>query len=118
MSTPKVTIYHNPRCSKSRETLALLRARGLEPEIVDYLKTPLDEAQVKALVRKLGLAPHALLRPKESAYAEHGLSEESSLDDVARAIAEAPILMERPVVVVGKRAALGRPPENVLALLD
>jgi len=116
--TKQVRIYHNPRCSKSRETLALLRAHDVEPEIVDYLKTPLGADEIKGLIRKLGIAPHALLRTKEPAYAEQGLSISSSLDQVAAAIAEAPSLLERPVVVVGKKAALGRPPENVLALLD
>lgn len=117
MGDRTLRIYHNPRCSKSREVLALLRERGLEPEVVEYLKTPLDAAAVKALIKQLGVAPHALLRKKEEPYARLGLSERSSVDQVARAIAEEPVLLERPVVVVGKRAAIGRPIENVLALL-
>lgn len=117
MTEKNVRIYHNPRCSKSREVLALLREHGREPEVIEYLKTPLDAAAVKALIKKLGVAPHALLRTKEEAYARLGLSAESSLDEVAHAIAEEPILLERPVVVVGARAAIGRPVENVLALL-
>jgi arsenate reductase len=112
-----VRIYHNPRCTKSRETLALLREQGVEPEIVEYLKTPLSARDVKALAKQLGGSPHALVRSKEEAYAKLGLSAKSSLDAIAKAIAEEPILLERPVVVVGERAAIGRPPENVLALL-
>jgi arsenate reductase len=116
MSRP-VVIYHNPRCSKSRQTLALLRERGVEPEVVEYLKTPLDAAGVETLIARLGLEPHALVRSKEAAYARHALSPSSSAAEVARAIASDPILLERPVVVVGERAAIGRPPENVLGLL-
>lgn len=117
MSPKSVRIYHNPRCSKSRETLALLREHDVEPEVVDYLKTPPSAEEVKGLIKKLGIAPHALLRTKEPAYAELGLSVSSSLDQVAHAIAGAPSLLERPVVVVGKKAAIGRPPQAVLALL-
>ena len=117
MSKPSVLIYHNPRCSKSREVLGMLRERGVEPEVVDYLKTPPDAATVKTLIRKLGTAPHALLRTKEAAYAESGLNTSSNADAVAEAIAAQPILLERPVVVVGNRAAIGRPVEKVLALL-
>jgi arsenate reductase (glutaredoxin) len=117
MSKQAVRIYHNPRCSKSREVLGLLRARGIEPEVVDYLETPPDAATLKQLIGKLGVAPHALLRTKEDAYARSGLDASSSADAVAEAIAAAPILLERPLVVVGERAAIGRPVENVLALL-
>lgn len=117
MSPATVRIYHNPKCSKSRETLALLRAHGVEPEVVEYLKTPLTVSEVKGLIGKLNVAPATLLRRKEEPYARLGLSPTSSLDAVARAIAKEPVLLERPVVVVGERAALGRPPENVLALL-
>lgn len=118
MAKDKVRIYHNPRCTKSRETLALLEERGIEPEVVEYLKTPPSASEVKALAKKLGLSPHALVRSKEEAYKRLGLSKSSSLDEIANAIAEEPILLERPVVVVGSKAALGRPPENVLALLE
>ena len=117
MSAPSVRIYHNPRCSKSREVLGLLRERGIEPEVVDYLKTPPDAATIKNLIRKLGTAPHTLLRTKEAAYAQSGLDASSSADEVAKAIAAEPLLLERPLVVVGDRAAIGRPVENVLALL-
>ncbi len=113
----RVTIYHNPRCQKSRQTLALLEERGIEPEIVLYLDTPPSQAQVLDLMEKLGGDPHRLLRTKEAPYAELGLGPKSTAREVARAVSEHPILLERPIVVVGKKAALGRPPENVLALL-
>ena len=117
MSKPAVRIYHNPRCSKSREVLGLLRERGTEPEVIDYLKTPPDEAAIKKLIKQLGVAPHTLLRTKEGAYERSGLDASSSADLVAKAIAAEPVLLERPVVVVGERAAIGRPVGNVLALL-
>jgi arsenate reductase (glutaredoxin) len=117
-TNPPVRIYHNPRCSKSRETLALLRQRGIEPEVVLYLEAELGEAELKRLVKMLGLPPHAILRSKEAAYVEAGLSEKSSLAQVVKAIREAPILLERPIVVVRERAAIGRPPEKVLELLE
>jgi arsenate reductase len=117
MTTQKVVLYHNPRCSKSREALALLQEKGVEPEVIEYLKTPLAADGVKALIGALGVPPHALLRTKEEPYARLGLSEASTLDEVARAIAEEPILMERPVLVVGSKARIGRPPQGLLALL-
>lgn len=117
MAKQKVRIYHNPRCSKSRETLALLREHGVEPEIVEYLKTPPSAAEVEELLSKLGGEPHALLRSKEEPYARLELSRKSTRAEVARAIAKEPVLLERPVVVVGKRAAIGRPPQKVLEIL-
>jgi arsenate reductase len=117
MASRSVRIYHNPRCTKSREALALLEAHGVKPEVVEYLKTPLDAKQVKQLVKLLGVEPHALLRTKEAPYAELGLSRDSSLDEIARAVAGAPILLERPIVVAGDKAVIGRPTENVLSLL-
>lgn len=113
----KVTIYHNPRCTKSRQTLALLDERGIEPQVVEYLKTPPSEPEVRTLIKKLGIAPHDLLRSKEKEYREAGLSKESSEDEIVRAIVAHPILLERPIVVKGKRAAIGRPPESVLKTL-
>jgi arsenate reductase len=112
-------LYHNPRCSKSRAALALLQARGLEPEIVEYLKTPPDAATIEVLIDALGVAPRAAMRPKEAPYAELGLD----APDVDRArlvaaIAAHPILLERPIAVRGRRAVIGRPPERVLELLD
>lgn len=116
-SKEDIIIYHNPRCSKSRQTLALLRDNGVEPKIVEYLKDPPSQTRVRALIKQLGIDPHSLVRAKEAAYQESGLSRESNAIDIARAIAENPILLERPVVVRGDRAAIGRPPENVLALV-
>src|SRR4249919_3943747 len=112
MAPQKVRIYHNPRCSKSRETLALLREHGVEPEIIDYLETPPSAAEVEELLGKLGCEPHALLRTKEEPYARLKLSAKSSRAEVAQAIAREPVLLERPIVVVSQRAAIGRPPEN------
>ncbi|TCP09126.1 arsenate reductase [Crenobacter luteus] len=114
-----VTIYHNPRCSKSRETLALLTARGLAPTVIDYLATPPDAATLKTLLGLLGLSPRELMRKKEAEYAELGLADASLPDDaLIAAMVAHPRLIERPIVVAGERAALGRPPEAVLALFD
>lgn len=111
------TIYHNPRCSKSRQTLALLEEYGVSPEVVEYLKTPLDRAYLKDIVVKLGCSAHDLLRTKEAEYNEAGLSTDSTEDEVITAIVQYPKLLERPIVVSGTKAVIGRPPENVLALL-
>ena len=111
-------IYHNPRCSKSRQTLELLRERGIEPEIVEYLKTPPDELMLARLLKQLGIGPRDLLRTKEPEYAALGLADPGLDDDaLIRAMAEHPKLIERPIVVHGRRAVLGRPPEKVLELL-
>ena len=113
-----VTIYHNPRCSKSCATLALLEARGLKPKIVDYLKTPPSAAELKAILRKLGLNPRDILRTGETVYAKLGLKTRELDDDALIAqMVKNPILIERPIVVAGNKAAVGRPPENVLAIL-
>ena len=113
-----VTIYHNPRCSKSRQTLALLNERGLEVEIVEYLKSPPDAATLAGLLDGLGLDPRQLMRKKEAAYKELGL-DDPALDRAAliAAMVENPVLIERPIVVAGARVALGRPPEAVLDIL-
>jgi len=114
----KVTIYHNPRCSKSRQALALLRDRGIEPEIIEYLKTPPDAATLKQILKKLDLAPRDLMRRKEAVYRELGLDDAAlGDDDLVAAMVENPVLIERPVVLAGGRAALGRPPEQVLEIL-
>ena len=113
-----VTIYHNPRCSKSRQTLQLLRDRGVEPEIVEYLQTPPAAAELKAVLGLLGLAPRALMRRKEAPYKDLGLDdEELSEDSLIEAMAQNPILIERPIVLANGKAALGRPPETVLEIL-
>ena len=113
-----VTIYHNPRCSKSRQTLQLLRDNGVEPQIIEYLKTPPDAATLDGLLSGLGMQPRELMRRKEAPYAELRLKDES-LDRAAliAAMVENPILIERPIVVSGDRVALGRPPESVLEIL-
>ncbi len=113
-----ITIYHNPRCSKSRQTLALLEEKGVAPQVVRYLETPPDAKELKALLTKLGVAPRDLLRKGEEAYKSLGLSD-SSLSDEALidAMIAHPKLIERPIVVKGDRAVLGRPPENALTLL-
>ncbi|MFQ5534138.1 MAG: arsenate reductase (glutaredoxin) [Sphingomonadales bacterium] len=114
-----VTIYHNPRCSKSRQTLTLLRERGIEPEIIEYLTTPPSAEQLKAILEMLGLPPRGLMRKKEAAYKQAGLDDPTLGDDaLMRAMIEHPILIERPIVLAGGKAALGRPPETVLAILD
>jgi arsenate reductase len=111
------TIYHNPRCSKSRNTLALLQENGIEPEVVLYLETPPDEAEIRGLLRKLGMRAGDLVRRGEESYSACGLGGDSGDDEIIAAMASHPRLIERPIVVRGKRAVLGRPPENVLDLL-
>ncbi len=115
--TRGAVIYHNPRCSKSRETLNLLQERGIAPEVVLYLETPPTESRLIELIEMLGVPPLSVVRKKEAAFASSGLGPDSSARDVARAIVRQPILLERPIVVIGDRAAIGRPPENVLSLL-
>ena len=112
-----LVIYHNPRCSKSRRTLEILRERGLEPEIVEYLSSPPSAERVLELARLLERPVHEILRSKEAAYGERGLSTDSSEAELADAVAEEPLLLERPIVVSDDRAVIGRPPENVLELL-
>lgn len=114
----KFTIYHNPRCSKSRQTLTLLQDRGIEPKIVLYLETPPTADVLKKLVQQLGISPRELLRTSEVEYKEMKLSDPSLTDDtLIEAMAKAPKLIERPIVVKGDQAVLGRPPENVLTLV-
>ena len=114
----QVTIWHNPRCSKSRAALALLRERGIEPEVVEYLKTPPDAAELKRVLALLGMPPRALLRTGEAAYKAGGLADPSRDDDaLVAAMAATPVLIERPVVLANGRAVLGRPPERVLDVL-
>jgi arsenate reductase len=113
-----VTIFHNPRCTKSRATLRLLEQRGLKPKIVDYLKTPPSTAELKAILKKLGLKPRELMRKGEPRYAELGLKQRALNDDQLIALMAAnPILIERPIVVSGGKVAIGRPPEKVLEVL-
>lgn len=112
------TIYHNPRCSKSRQTLQLLQDNGVEPEIVLYLDNTPSTAQLDALLDKLGITARDLLRKGEGDYKALNLGDMSHSDaDIVAAMVSHPKLIERPIVVKGDRAVLGRPPENVLALL-
>lgn len=111
-------IYHNPRCSKSRATLELLRAGGVEPDVIEYLKNPPDAKALRELIAKLGARPRDIVRVNESVfgekYAELDLEDDEA---VLAALAAEPILLERPIVVADERAVIGRPPENVQALL-
>ena len=113
-----VTIYHNPRCSKSRETLNLLQSKNIEPSVVEYLKTPLSHEQISTLVSQLGFnSARDLMRTKEEQYKALNLKDENSESVLIDAMVENPKLIERPIVVNNNKAALGRPPENVLIVL-
>jgi arsenate reductase len=114
-----VTIYHNPSCGISRNTLAMIRASGEEPEIVEYLKTPPDRARLIALIRAMGISARALLREKGTPYVELGLADPKwSDDELIDFMVAHPILINRPIVVTPKGAKLCRPSETVLDLLD
>ncbi|MFG0633084.1 arsenate reductase (glutaredoxin) [Pseudomonas sp. xss_2] len=113
-----LTLYHNPRCSKSRGALELLEARGLSPTIVRYLETPPDAATLKALLGKLGIAPRQLLRTGEDEYKTLELANPALSDQqLIEAMTQHPKLIERPILVVGDQAIIGRPPEKVLEIL-
>jgi len=113
-----VVIFHNPRCSKSRQTLQLLQENGVEPEVVEYLKTPPSKARLKQILKMLGLKPRQLMRRNEAEYKELGLADESlSLEQLTDAMLATPKLIERPIVINGDKAVIGRPPENVLDIL-
>ena len=115
---PKVTIYHNPRCSKSRQTLQLLEDNGIAPDIVLYLETSPAASEIAVLLKKLGLTARELLRKGEDAYKENNLGDSDLTEEELLAVmAKYPKLIERPIVVKGPKAVLGRPPENVLELL-
>jgi arsenate reductase (glutaredoxin) len=111
------TIFHNPRCTKSRETLALLEQNGVQPRIVEYLKTPPTAAELKAIVAKLGIEPEQLVRKGEEIYKSQYAGKSLTDAQWIEAMATHPVLIERPIVVKGPRAILGRPPENVKTLL-
>lgn len=113
-----ITLYHNPRCSKSRQALALLQEKGIEPSIKLYLEQPPTAAELKKLLAKLGLSARELLRKGEDAYKELNLKDEQlSESALIKAMVSHPKLIERPIAVEGERAVVGRPPENVLSLL-
>lgn len=113
-----VTLYHNPRCSKSRDALSLLRDNGVEPEVILYLETPPNAKALKALLATLGISARDLLRKSEEAYKELNLGDEK-LSEAAliKAMVENPKLIERPIAINGDKAVVGRPPENVLTII-
>jgi arsenate reductase len=113
-----LTIYHNPRCSKSRATLTLLQEHGLTPRIVEYLQSPPSAAELKAIIAMLGIRPEQLVRKGEEIYRNRYAGKTLSDDQWIAAMVRDPILIERPVVVHGNRAVIGRPPEAVLDLLE
>ncbi len=110
-------IYHNPRCRKSRETLQLIEDRGQKPEIIEYLKTPPSKAELTHLIKLLGIEPMDLIRKGEEEFKTHYKGKSLSDDGWIEAMITHPKLIERPIVVLGNKAILGRPPENVLELL-
>lgn len=113
--TGTVTIYHNPRCSKSRQTLELIRSRGIEPRVVEYLKTPPSAAELAGILARLGKTPAEILRAKEAA--EAGIAGDLPDDQLIAAMVANPAVIERPIVVADTGARLGRPPESVLEIL-
>ena len=116
--TAKIKIYHNPRCSKSRQTLELLKSSGIEPDITEYLKTPPSKQELTAILDMLGLEPRQLMRTKETEYKENGLDNENlSRDQLIDAMIQFPKLIERPIVINNNKAVLGRPPENILEII-
>ena len=112
-------MYHNPRCSKSRQTLALLEQRGIQPTLVEYLNQPPSVDQLRAVLDMLGIQPRDLMRTKEDAYQEQQLDNPALTNDqLLHAMVNTPVLIERPIVIIDGRAAIGRPPETVLGLLE
>ncbi len=111
-----VTLYHNPRCSKSRETLALLQGHGLQPHIIEYLKTPPSARELQRILKLLGLTARELVRRNEPEYRQCKLETATEME-IVLAMVEHPVLIQRPIVIAANKAALGRPPENVLEIL-
>jgi arsenate reductase len=113
-----ITIYHNPRCSKSRQTLGLLEEQGLKPQVVEYLKTPPDARTLDEILQMLGMEPRELIRRGEAEYKAAGLDRQDlSRDELIQAMVEFPKLIQRPIVVVDGKARIGRPPESVLEIV-
>ena len=113
-----VTIFHNPRCSKSRQTLSLIQEKNIDINIIEYLKTPPDISQLKQILQQLGYEPRQLMRKSEQIYKDLDLGNENkTAADLIIAMAQNPILIERPIVLSGEKAAIGRPPESVLNIL-
>jgi arsenate reductase (glutaredoxin) len=114
----QVTVYHNPRCAKSRQTLLLIEQHGLQPKIHLYLQDALSETEIKQLIQQLGCASAVeMMRSKEPLFSALGLTQTTSQEQLIAAMAAHPQLIERPIVVVGERAKLGRPPESVVEIL-
>ena len=113
-----VRIYHNPRCSKSRQTLALLEDRDVDVEVVNYLETPLSQAALRSLLNKLGLEARDIVRTNEAEFKESGLTLEASEGQLLELMTKHPKTMQRPIVEAGEHARLGRPPEQVLEIID
>lgn len=119
MTADEIVIYHNPRCSKSRQTLALIEAQGVTPRVVLYLEAPPSAEDLDGILVKLGVEPQAIVRKGEDLYKELGLAGQAlNRQEWLKVLAAHPKLIERPIVVRGDRAVIGRPPENVNALLD
>ena len=115
---PEVTIYHNPRCGTSRKTLELIRKKGIEPKVIEYLKTPPTEMELDEILKLLAMAPRELMRGKEKEYATHRLDNPKlGRAELIAAMVKHPILIQRPIVLSKGRAVLGRPPENVEKIL-
>jgi len=111
------TIYHNPRCSKSRQTLELLQEQGIEPDIIEYLSSPPSEAELDGILTKLGMEPEALMRKGEDEYKQHFKGRDLSRAETISLMVQYPKVIERPIVVNDGKAAVGRPPESVLGIL-
>ena len=113
-----VTIFHNPRCSKSRQTLSLIQEKNIDINIIEYLKTPPDISQLRQILKQLGYEPRQLMRKSEQIYKDLDLGNENkTAEDLIIAMTQHPILIERPIVLSGEKAVIGRPPESVLTIL-
>ncbi len=113
----KPKLYHNPRCSKSRQALALIREHGIDVDVVEYMKSPLPRAQMQELLRKLGFGPRDLIRKFEAEFKSAGVTDETSDDELLDLMLAHPKIIQRPVIEVGEQALVGRPPERILELL-
>jgi arsenate reductase len=114
----EVVIYHNPRCSKSRATLELLKTRGIQPRVLEYLKNPPSPEELEEILSRLGVEPRDIMRRKETEYLQAGFDDPAlEREELVRRLHRHPAVLERPIVVANGKAALGRPPENVLAIV-
>ena len=117
MSTDKLTIYHNPACSKSREALKIIVQNNKNPEIIEYLINPPGKQELRQVIKLLGISVRDLLRTNEQAYIDAKLDESSSDEQIIDSICKYPILLQRPIVISGNRAVIGRPPSNVFEII-